>query len=727
MDGNDDGRSAQDRGPQPVTHHQLSNRHALFALLLICLFGFSLRVYRLGDQSIWLDEYMGICNLQAPTFLSNLRLLQLIQPEQAASPLYYMLQYYWARIAGMELDRLRWLPLLLGMTSIPLVYLIGSYLCGRTAGLLASLCLALSSQHVWFSQEPRPYALLTPLAALALYGLMRGIREDSRKWWILNAVCNGLLLWTHAFTVLLLLVQGLFLLLFLRRVRFRRAIAWSAFQFLMMLPWMAWMLSMPYHTGFFSNTTFWETVCEIFFDDVVSINTDLLPSWKTNPSGSFPLGGGLLLGLRPALDAALVAFTTLAVSLFTARLLHAGMRWLRAVPLNTRLGEDLENGSLLTLLLVVPGLVLGVLTFSLKAPFQGPMYAIYSTMALYIILGDLVSRCSGRVRRLLGAGLLGLLYLYQAAVFLPDVTRANWRGVANYLEQHAHPEDLVLDLEYIGPVNFLRYYLGGSGPNIQTARTFQAACEDAAMFLNESSDGLSPVPRERCVWLTFEQYMLTRAFPDFDFRACLAEGLSARGLRATEKMFPGHYNASVFRIQRDTTATLRATAPDVDTIQYIDFQALLDELGLEFPNEQDRAAAIAVLRREVAFWPPVYRVMPLAYGFALLEARHPELAEAMAQWFIDRNESVGLAYLLLGGARIQQNDFDAARRAFTRAFDLHPGLQDLVGAFADAVCLERDFDRAKAELKAWEELGFVCFAPGLHASCLVASEGSVQP
>ena len=106
----------------------------LAALAAIILLGAALRFYRLDEQSVWRDEYLAICNLEAKDLVTYLRLSQLHLPEQAAGPLYYAVQYYWVRCFGDETTTLRSLPILISLVNIALAYMLGARFFGRRVG-----------------------------------------------------------------------------------------------------------------------------------------------------------------------------------------------------------------------------------------------------------------------------------------------------------------------------------------------------------------------------------------------------------------------------------------------------------------------------------------------------------------------------------------------------------------------------------------------------------------
>lgn len=98
---------------------------------------------------------------------------------------------------------LRLPSMVLGTLTVPALYLLAREFVGRTEGLLASLLLAVSYHHVWFSQSARGYAALTLFAVLCSSLLLRGLRRNEPRDFIAYAICAALGVYTHVSMVFL--------------------------------------------------------------------------------------------------------------------------------------------------------------------------------------------------------------------------------------------------------------------------------------------------------------------------------------------------------------------------------------------------------------------------------------------------------------------------------------------------------------------------------------------
>jgi len=337
---------------------------AFAALAAILVAGFALRIYRLGDECIWLDEGVSYPYLHLPTLSAYLDEVRTHDPPM--SPLYFAMQYYWARIAGDSVTAVRWLSLTFGLASIALIYALGSLIYNRSAGLIAALCTALAIPHVYYAQEIRMYALVLFLALASMYTLVRALRDARRGWWVLHLACNALLLSTHLFGVLLVLVQGCYLLAIHGR-RWRLWTAWGAAHAILLILFLIRLLSLR---GSALDHA-------ISFIPVPSLRW-LLNTYSVYYAGVEPWGGRLPNGYWPVAAVA---------AMIGALALHS---WFA-----DKIDEGPKPGRrdafvLLSLWFIVPPLILFALSFAVTPCFI-ERYTLYSSFALFLMLGGALS------------------------------------------------------------------------------------------------------------------------------------------------------------------------------------------------------------------------------------------------------------------------------------------------------------------------------------------------
>jgi hypothetical protein len=155
---------------------------AIGLMLLLTLAGFTLRFYRLANQSLWTDEVSSITTARAP-------LSQIMERSAAANnclPTYFLLLRAVLGDSNQDIEiRARWLSALTGALSVPL-FIGVVYLWRRrwTAALLGGLLLAVNPLHLWYSQEARAYAMMLFFGLVTL--LAWELARLSRKpwWWL---------------------------------------------------------------------------------------------------------------------------------------------------------------------------------------------------------------------------------------------------------------------------------------------------------------------------------------------------------------------------------------------------------------------------------------------------------------------------------------------------------------------------------------------------------------
>lgn len=176
-----------------------------YFLIFILILSLGLRLINL-NQSLWLDE-------AAQATLSSQSLSQIWYGRQADfhPPLFYMISHYWLAVNTSEIW-LRILPVIFGVVSIGIIYLLARELGGAKLGLMSAFLLAINPFHIYYSQEFRSYSLLALLGITSFYLYYR-----KSKWLgVVNAIC----LYTHYSGIFILLAQG-FHSLFLDRKRLR--------------------------------------------------------------------------------------------------------------------------------------------------------------------------------------------------------------------------------------------------------------------------------------------------------------------------------------------------------------------------------------------------------------------------------------------------------------------------------------------------------------------------
>ncbi len=162
-------------GPMGVL--PFSGRQVLL-LAAITVLAAALRLWHLGDWSIWIDEAHTWRDVTMP-----------IEDFFKAAPSWYPTSFLMLRFL-MEHGWLQqftegWLRLpfaFCGILTVPLLALFGNLIVGRRAALLAALFLAINPWHIYWSQNARAYVLVGMFAVAAAGSWWLGILRGSRLW-----------------------------------------------------------------------------------------------------------------------------------------------------------------------------------------------------------------------------------------------------------------------------------------------------------------------------------------------------------------------------------------------------------------------------------------------------------------------------------------------------------------------------------------------------------------
>lgn len=163
-------------------------------MLLAAILGVAVAARVVGlDAPLWYDEVFTL------THFVRLPLAALLTDFSSLNNhMFYSLQ---AKAAVLLFGEHPWvlrLPaLLLGIASLAVVWVMGRRGAGRAAALLATLLLALSYHHVWFSQNARGYTGLLFWTTLATLVFVRGLERPSLRTWVAYAACFTAGMYTH--------------------------------------------------------------------------------------------------------------------------------------------------------------------------------------------------------------------------------------------------------------------------------------------------------------------------------------------------------------------------------------------------------------------------------------------------------------------------------------------------------------------------------------------------
>lgn len=161
-------RLAVDSRPVPPTS-------ALFrSVAAATLVAAALRLFRLGHQSLWIDEVFTWQSAGAGAALTWRDLL-----ENVHGPLYSLVLHAWMGVAGSSEWALRAPSAVAGILTVPAMAWLAARWLGREVAAPAAWLAAGSPFLVWYSQETRNYACLVLWAVVATAALLEARRRPA--------------------------------------------------------------------------------------------------------------------------------------------------------------------------------------------------------------------------------------------------------------------------------------------------------------------------------------------------------------------------------------------------------------------------------------------------------------------------------------------------------------------------------------------------------------------
>ena len=160
-----------------------SRQSFLVGLALLTLAGVGLRLFRLADQSFWIDEVSAVMTAQGPV-------KGIYERSALASnslPTYFLLLKPFVGTSRVNLEfQARLLSAIAGALAVPVfVGVVFFWRRQRGNALLAGAFLAINPLHLWYSQEVRGYAVMLLFGLLTLLCFELARQKRQTIWWIL--------------------------------------------------------------------------------------------------------------------------------------------------------------------------------------------------------------------------------------------------------------------------------------------------------------------------------------------------------------------------------------------------------------------------------------------------------------------------------------------------------------------------------------------------------------
>lgn len=409
-----------------IEESQREKRNTVLFISLLSIFMVVLSYFVFSHQSLRLDESQSLWQ----TSRSPLAMIKIIA-EDVHVPLYHLLLHFWQFLFGNAVVMSRTLSLVFAVASIPAIYFLGKISYNRFVGLFAALLLAISPFFNWYGNEIRMYALFAFLTILNQFFFIRIFKSEEGEqlagiWWGYGiTVIFGM--FTHYFFGLALITQILFFV-FYRRIfpknAFKRFFGIGLILVILFIPWIWFVIesggSANSQPALTSPTTV--NLFNTFSQFIFGFQNDHL--------------------------------NTIFVSLWPLSVL--------LVFLSLRKTERVYPETLYFLLSVFVPVIIAFAVSTTFQPIFLTRYLILTLPSLYLVISWMLSIYPERLSRILKVALVIIMLttLTIEAISATTPVKENYRGAANYLEEHANAQDVIVVSAPFTVYPILYYYRG---------------------------------------------------------------------------------------------------------------------------------------------------------------------------------------------------------------------------------------------------------------------------
>ena len=190
--------------PQTTTPPTTTSHVALGVILLIAA---ALRIYGIGEQSLWFDEAASvrIVRQDFATMMSS------IKDDERIPPLHYWILHAWVRVFGHAEWSVRLPSALAGVGAVGVLYFLTRRLFGVGAALVAALLLAVAPYQIQYAQEARSYSLMVLTSLLSCWLFVRLLDTNPPKPRLEAAyvLASAAALYSHLYAIFTLVAHAL--------------------------------------------------------------------------------------------------------------------------------------------------------------------------------------------------------------------------------------------------------------------------------------------------------------------------------------------------------------------------------------------------------------------------------------------------------------------------------------------------------------------------------------
>ena len=391
---------------------------------MIAVIAFALR-WACIHQSLFGDELFLYSRVHLRSFT---QMLSLVHDNENTPPLFFIVAWLFAK--GPDPMVLVRLPSLLANVGLVcLIFVLGRRVVGTAPALVGSAWFALNPFQIFYGTEDRAYsavALLMVISTLAFVAAVQ--RPQARRMWLLYAAAAIAGLYTHYIALLVLVPQGAWGL-WAHRTTIRRQLRWHGLVVLAVIPWIPFFILQARHSA--RESVRLSTLSPLTVSNAVKVEVQSLVGSPYVDPGKVP-GVASLIVLGGVL---VVALAWRGWSLQSAGGIVPRVRRVAAT-----------DRGLLLLLAAFP--LIGLVIYSIRPHTSLLLPRNLEVAAPYaaLVVGWLLARPPSRWGWILAALAFGALAVGTGKMLQPGYQRPDGRAAARYIDAHAKPGALVIDL-----------------------------------------------------------------------------------------------------------------------------------------------------------------------------------------------------------------------------------------------------------------------------------------
>ena len=216
----------------------IKNNRGPLVLASIAILGFALRIYRLGNPSLWFDELNTAGRANCPFFQVIPRISDVAFP-----PLYYLLMSLWIGTFGNSEFSLRFPSLIFSTLSVIFIFKLSKELFGGRVGWFAALFASISPISVYYAQEAKMYSMLWFFGILSFLFFHRFSEGNKTGSLVSYVIFTTITIYTQYIGFIFIVIQNIFSVSLFRGTQLKKWLRGQLAILVLYLPWISKCLS----------------------------------------------------------------------------------------------------------------------------------------------------------------------------------------------------------------------------------------------------------------------------------------------------------------------------------------------------------------------------------------------------------------------------------------------------------------------------------------------------